>query len=165
MVIGDTTPEPDETFQVVLTGITNATPTTVTGTGTILNDDLCGAPASLISTIQGTGSASGMVGSSVNIEGIVVGAFQGSSKLNGFFVQEEDSDADANPLTSEGIFVFDGGFGVPVNPGDKVHVRGKVAEFSNLTEINNVTKVAVCSSGNTVSPATIHLPFDQRRGL
>ena len=28
--------------------------------------------------------------------------------LNGFFVQEEDADADADPLTSEGIFVFNG---------------------------------------------------------
>ncbi len=28
--------------------------------------------------------------------------------MRGFFVQEEDADADADPATSEGIFVFNG---------------------------------------------------------
>ena len=42
------------------------------------------------------------------IEGIVVGDYQtqGTGQLRGFFVQEEDADADADPATSEGIFVF-----------------------------------------------------------
>ena len=31
---------------------------------------------------------------------------QGSGQLRGFFLQEEDADADADPATSEGIFVF-----------------------------------------------------------
>jgi hypothetical protein len=40
LVNGDTTDEPDETFNVVLSNATNATIATGTGTGTILNDDL-----------------------------------------------------------------------------------------------------------------------------
>ena len=65
------------------------------------------------------------------IEGVVVAAFPGANGLNGFFVQEEDADADADPLTSEGIFVFDpnGRFGGSV--GSKVRVTGDVREFTS----------------------------------
>ena len=38
-VLGDTQVEPDETFQLNLTGITNATPAGLSANGTILNDD------------------------------------------------------------------------------------------------------------------------------
>ncbi|MGK7904038.1 MAG: DUF4347 domain-containing protein [Hormoscilla sp.] len=38
-IIGDTSVEPDETFSVLLTNITNATPNTVEARGTIINDD------------------------------------------------------------------------------------------------------------------------------
>ncbi|MGH3110918.1 MAG: lamin tail domain-containing protein, partial [Gaiellaceae bacterium] len=66
----------------------------------------CGDPATLISAIQGAGPASPVVGAQHTIEGVVVGDFQGMGGLNGFFVQEQDADADADPATSEGIFVF-----------------------------------------------------------
>ncbi|MDH5822689.1 putative Ig domain-containing protein [Luteimonas sp. RD2P54] len=48
-VNGDTTPEPDETFSVGLSGATNASIADATGTGTILNDDVpvSVAPATL----------------------------------------------------------------------------------------------------------------------
>ena len=94
------------------------------------------------------------------IEGIVVGDFQGNTKLGGFFVQEETADVDADPLTSEGIFVYEGSTPVAaVNVGDLVRVRGVVAEFNTFTELNVVTGVAVCSSGNTQpTPAQVTLP-------
>ena len=43
--------------------------------------------------------------------GVVVADFQNnafadSGELNGFYVQEEDAEADADPTTSEGIFIF-----------------------------------------------------------
>ena len=41
LVNGDSTPEPDETFRVVLAGAVNATIVSGIGTGTILNDDAC----------------------------------------------------------------------------------------------------------------------------
>ena len=40
--------------------------------------------------------------------------------LNGFFLQEEDSDADSDPLTSEGIYVYDPNTIKDVNVGDLV---------------------------------------------
>ncbi|QOV22627.1 beta strand repeat-containing protein, partial [Anabaenopsis elenkinii] len=49
-VQGDTIPEPNETFRVTLSGATNATITTATATGTILNDDASLAIAPLDAT-------------------------------------------------------------------------------------------------------------------
>ncbi|MCZ7569222.1 MAG: ExeM/NucH family extracellular endonuclease [Ardenticatenaceae bacterium] len=121
---------------------------------------ICGDPATLIHTIQGSGTTSPINGTpDVIIEGVVVGDYQNiSTELSGFYVREEDADADANPLTSEGIFVFDNNFGVDVNAGDVVRVHGKVSEFSSLTELNNVSGVQVCSSGASVTPPAVSLP-------
>ncbi|MEL6456991.1 MAG: ExeM/NucH family extracellular endonuclease [Cyanobacteria bacterium J06621_15] len=116
-----------------------------------------------IHTIQGSGSASTLQGSNVTIEGIVVSDNQGGSGtgLSGFFVQEEDADADTNPLTSEGIFIFDGTTpAVDVNEGDLVQVTGDVTEFNGLTELTNVT-VNVVSSGNQsqVTATDVNFPL------
>ena len=62
-----------------------------------------------IHDVQGNGLVSPIVGAAVEIDGIVVGDFQASDELNGFYVQEADADADADPTTSEGIYVFEGG--------------------------------------------------------
>ena len=68
--------------------------------------------ARLIHDIQGAGPASPHDGTGVVVEAVVVGDFQGTGALRGFYLQEEDAQADSDPLTSEGIFVFDGSFGV-----------------------------------------------------
>ncbi len=123
------------------------------------------ATPALISEVQGPGTASPLVGQTVMIEGVVVGDFQAISTndptdepLDGFFVQEEDADADADPLTSEGIFVFAPG-AVDVNVGDQVQVTGLVVEFFDLTEISFPTDVTIVSSGNPVpTPATPSVP-------
>lgn len=119
----------------------------------------------LISAVQGSGSTSPLVSTSQVIEGVVVGDFQAvSTELSGFYLQEEDSDADGSGTTSEGIFVFDNGFGTDVTTGDVVRVMGTVTEFTpsgytlSLTEIGSVVAVSVCSSGSSVTPATITLP-------
>lgn len=119
--------------------------------------DQCNPSLTLIHTIQGSGAASGMDGSAVNIKGVVVGDFQGSTNLNGFFVQEENADADGNALTSEGIFVFAPSAG-DVAVGDVVVVAGTVDEFFDLTELTSVTGVYVCGSGSATA-ATLTLPF------
>lgn len=111
-----------------------------------------------ISAIQGNGALSPLVNSTVTIRAIVTGDFQGSPGLSGFFVQEEDADADADPATSEGLFVFQGASGTAVNIGDLVQVSGTVAEFvsgmSSLTQLTSVTSVVVVSSGNTLPAAS-----------
>jgi len=124
-----------------------------------VTDQVCGDPATAIHTIQGSGLTSPLIGTPRVVEGVVVGDYQNTvTELSGFYVQEEDADADTDPLTSEGIFVFDNGFGVPVNPGDVVRVKGTVTEFFNLTELTSVSVVLVCNSGNSVTPTTVALP-------
>ena len=117
-------------------------------------------PEKKIHQVQGSGAESPHVGKTVIIEGIVVGDFQDNdgdtNDLNGFFVQEEDFDTDANPLTSEGIFVYDGSSpAVDVAVGDLVSVTGSVSEFDGLTEITSFSGVEVVSSGNPLPAASI----------
>jgi predicted extracellular nuclease len=117
-----------------------------------------------IHDIQGSGDASPLVGQTVVIEGIVVGDFQddvgANGDLNGFHVQEEDADADADPLTSEGIFVFNGSNpSLDVAIGDLVRVEGPVSEFFGLTEITSFSDITILSSGNPLpTPASPMLP-------
>jgi predicted extracellular nuclease len=120
--------------------------------------NVCVAPVVLlkIHEVQGSGAASPEVGNTVAIEGIVVGDFQDGASgtngdLNGFHVQEEDADADADPATSEGIFIFNGSSPVvDVQIGDLVRVEGIVSEFNGLTEITSFNDVTVLSSGNAL---------------
>ena len=127
---------------------------------TTVEVQVCGDPATPIHAIQGSGLTSPMVGATKVIEGIVVGDYQAANQLGGFFVQEEDGDADSDPATSEGIFVFNSAS--PVNVGDKVRVKGTVTEFLTtgvtLTELTNVTSITVCGPGNSVTPTTAVLP-------
>lgn len=123
------------------------------------NDFACGNDATMIHTIQGENLSTPINGENVEIEGIVVGDFQGSDNLRGFFVQEEDSDRDANELTAEGVFVFDNNFGVEVNLGDKVRVAGRVSEYSSMTQVSSVTEIAICENGLAVTPVVVSLPF------
>lgn len=121
--------------------------------------DQCGAPATKIHNIQGEGLSSPLSGSVHSIEGIVVGDFQGSEQLNGFFVQEEDVDNDTKPLTSEGIFVFDSASNTVVNPGDLVRITGTVSEYFDMTQIT-ATRVQICATGQNVTATELTLPLD-----
>jgi uncharacterized protein len=158
LVNGDTTPESDENFFVNVTNATNAIVTDGQGQGSIVNDDL-----TRIHDVQGNGAATPIAGATVIVEGIVVGNFQGASRLQGFFLQEEDADADADPATSEGVFVFCASCPAPVAEGQRVRVNGTVSETNNLTQISATTAgaVVVTNAGNNlaqVTPSAIDLP-------
>jgi uncharacterized repeat protein (TIGR01451 family) len=159
LVNGDTTPESDETFLVNITNVTNAIVTDGQGLGTIVNDDV-----TLIHDVQGNGAATPIPGSTVTVQGVVIGQYQGASKLGGFFLQEEDVDVDADPSTSEGIFIFCNSCPTPVAEGQQVKVTGTVSEFNNMTEITATTagSVVVVSAGNhlaEVTPSAVSLPI------
>jgi predicted extracellular nuclease len=136
------------------------TPGAVNAEITVLTDPVgvCGDSATFIHDIQGSGLVSPDVGNIREIEGVVVGDFQGSTGLNGFFVQEDDADVDGDVATSEGIFVFDPATTAAVAIGDVVRVRGTVAEFFSLTRIDTVQSVNICSAGGTASASTVTLP-------
>ncbi|WP_170127946.1 ExeM/NucH family extracellular endonuclease [Euzebya rosea] len=135
-----------------------------------------GTPAIvLIHEIQGASDTPPLPNDTrVQIEAIVVGDFQGGSaaggdgNLGGFFVQEEDLQADGDPDTSEGIFVWQGSFGDPavdVAVGDLVTVEADVNERFGDTQLDNAT-VTVQSSGNPLpSAATVTLPLDTADAL
>ena len=117
---------------------------------------VCGDPATRIHEIQGTGMTTPMNNAVVAIEGVVVGDFQQPGGFSGFYMQEEVADADADPLTSEGMFVFNTSFAV--SSGDVVRVRGRVTEFQGLTELTSVNALLVCSVGATVLATAVSLP-------
>ena len=119
------------------------------------------APLTTIPAIQGSGAASPLVGSSVRIEGIVTGDFQSgdadaSRDLRGFYVQEEPADADGDPATSDGIFVFETALITDVAIGDKVEVTGTVAEFFGETQVA-ASAVTITGTGS-ITPTLITLP-------
>ncbi|MER7953237.1 endonuclease/exonuclease/phosphatase family protein [Streptomyces sp. NPDC096030] len=113
-----------------------------------------------IHDIQGTTRVSPLVGTQVTgVTGIVTGVRTYGSR--GFWIQ--DPQADDNPATSEGLFVFTSS--VPtVAVGDAVSVNGTVGEYvpgglnsgnQSLTQIAKPT-VTVVSQGNPVpAPVTI----------
>jgi hypothetical protein len=106
-----------------------------------------------IHDIQGSGATSPVAGTVVAVEAVVVGDFQGSASLSGFFVQEEDGDADTNPATSEGLFVFQGASGTAVAVGDHVRVTGTVAESFGLTQLSSPT-IEILSASNPLPTET-----------
>ncbi|MGH2491808.1 MAG: ExeM/NucH family extracellular endonuclease, partial [Candidatus Limnocylindria bacterium] len=116
----------------------------------------CGDPATRIHAVQGSGTSTSMSGMSTTIEGVVVGDYQQFGGFSGFYVQEEAVDADSDPITSEGIFVFNTSFAV--SAGDVVRLRGTAGEFSGLTQISSVNALLVCSSSASVPATAVALP-------
>ena len=131
-----------------------------------------------IHDVQGNGAATPIPGATVTVEGVVTGDYQNGPQLDAFFLQEEDIDADADPNTSEGIFVFCGACPTPIAEGQRVRVTGIVSEFFGMTEITASTagSVVVTNAGNNlgqVTPAPIDLPvvgvlndfYESREGM
>ena len=133
---------------------------------TVAADITCGEPATFIHQVQGSGPRSPMVNAVVEIEGVVVGAYPGANGFQGLHVQEEDADADADPATSEGIFIFEPNGGATYAVGDHVRIKGRVTEFGTapltLTELTNLNNLVVCAGGTSVTPAGVSLPFSSR---
>ncbi len=99
--------------------------------------------------IQGSGAASPYDGQAVETLDNVVTAVG----PQGFFMQTPDARDDADPDTSNGIYVFTGA-APTVAVGDQVDVVGLVDEFFDFTEFTSSPTVTVDSSGNPL-PAVI----------
>ena len=102
-----------------------------------------------------------MVSQTVTVRGVVVGEFQNQTKtaLNGFFIQQAVPDAD--PMTSEGIFVF-APAAAKVRMGDYLQVSGVVSEFGgatdSITQISGSVTVSLCGTDIAVTPTPVSLP-------
>lgn len=130
---------------------------------------LCAEPATFIHEVQGSGLSSTIAGTNVVIEGVVFASFQGADQLNGFYMQEEAVDQDADIGTSEGIFISDSSN--LVNVGDVVRVQGNVNEYFDHTELSNINQLAICSTGSVLTSTSLTLPvtsmeeFEQVEGM
>ena len=107
-----------------------------------------------IHAVQGPGATSPDVGLEVTVRGVVTASFQAANGLGGFFVQEEDADQDTNPLTSEGIFVYEPSAAAG-SAGSLVTVKGTVAELNGLTQL--AAPVTVTVEGTAPLPAVTNV--------
>ncbi|HEU5043240.1 MAG TPA: lamin tail domain-containing protein [Nocardioidaceae bacterium] len=110
-----------------------------------------GIPDLQIHDIQGAAQTSPFSGKAVlDVTGVVT-----ATAFNGFWMETDHQDAD--PATSEGIFVYT--YDAGVQPGDAVTVSGEVSEyrpgFDGLTSTEiDASSVTVTSSGNPL-PADV----------
>ncbi|MCP4304150.1 MAG: ExeM/NucH family extracellular endonuclease, partial [bacterium] len=116
------------------------------------------AVPAFIHEIQGSGLASPLDGTRVIVQGVVTADHQ-DGDFNGWFMQDTDANADADPATSNGIFVFEDGNTVDVAVGDVVQLEGDVDEFYDMTQLTNISDVTVLSSGNAITATVVSLPW------
>ena len=119
----------------------------------------CFGASTAIHDIQGSGLASPLVGQQHVVEAKVIADYQGVGNINGYFIQEPVDQQDADPATSEGLFVYDPALLVNVAVGDYVRVAGTVAEFQNQTQLTTLSAVTICPFQAAVAPVNVTLPF------
>ncbi|MDI9319166.1 MAG: ExeM/NucH family extracellular endonuclease [Phycisphaerales bacterium] len=107
----------------------------------------------LIHQIQGAGPTASK--GTYRIEGIVTGIFPLLSP-SGFYVQEEDSDADSDPKTSEAIFIASS---AALSIGDKVNILGTTEESAAYPSFDQATitpiNINILSTGMSLPKATV----------
>ena len=113
-------------------------------------------PAVSVHAVQGSGDSSPLQGSTVVVRGVVTGDFQdygshGHGDLGGFYIASLE--ADGNPASSEGVFVFEQGRQLlDVAPGQVVDVDATVVEHFGETQLQATSVRAV---GNARYEATV----------
>ena len=116
---------------------------------------------SVTDATDGATFASPLVGQQVVVRGVVtqktLARTSSGARQNGLFLQNTPAAADGDPTTSDGVFVFLGGFttllradGGPAylpQIGDELVLRATVTEFFALTELTSPRLVAVPATG------------------
>jgi predicted extracellular nuclease len=128
-----------------------------------------------IGTIQGSVSDTDdgatfdttMSGATVTVQGVVTeltyDRSSSGSDQNGFYLQNTPATADADPSSSDGIFVFMGRFTDLVNGyvptvGDEIKLTGRVSEFFHMTELSSATATKIGTA--TITPFVADPPND-----
>ncbi|MGB3800296.1 MAG: ExeM/NucH family extracellular endonuclease [Lewinella sp.] len=152
--IDDDRIEGTETIGLRLTYLSDSS--YVAGLGTtldLLDNDLGSDPIG-IHIVQGDGFGSPLAGNVVTVVAVVTADF--TDGLDGFYLQEEDEDADDDPMTSEGLFVFAPNADVIV--GDRVTVTAEVEEYFGQTQLDGAdagAMISVEASGVPIPTPTI----------
>lgn len=110
-----------------------------------------------IHTIQGSADTTTMLNQEVTVEAVVTADYT-TEGFKGFYIQEEDADADNDAATSEGLFVYCSNSCPALAVGDLVQVTGTVNEYNHLTQIKNPTITTVSSQNALPSPVPLTLP-------
>jgi hypothetical protein len=111
--------------------------------------------------VDGATFESPLEGQQVVVQGVVtqktLARSQSGAPQNGFFLQDTPATADGDPRTSDGVFVFLGGFttllradGGPAylpQVGDELLLRANVTEFFALTELTSPRLLDVPATG------------------
>ncbi|MEO9386211.1 ExeM/NucH family extracellular endonuclease [Chromobacterium phragmitis] len=128
----------------------------------------CGLPDARIHQVQGNGPQSPMQGKTVSVQGVVSSVLYGKDGPAGFFIQEAPQSQDADPATSEGIYVYAGKLALPqLKAGDVVGVRGKVLEYGRKGDARTETQlqpaaaadIQPCGYQGELSPVALRLPL------
>lgn len=162
----DALSELDENLFVNLSNVSGANLGDVQATGTIVDNDYVLTP---IHEIQGNGATSPLVDQRVHTTGIVTGR-----KGNGYFLQTSDGEADLDPATSQGLFVFTSAAPPAVAAiGNLVHVAGTVTEFvpsqdpgqAPLTQLAGFASTSLLSTGHSLpTPIALSTTFPDPAG-
>lgn len=114
-----------------------------------------------ISAVQGTGASTPLAGQTVTVEGVVT-ADHRTGGYSGVYLQSLAPDAD--PATSEAVFVFLGSRAATtaLAVGDRIQVTGVAGEFNGLTQISASAASAVVTvlESGVALPAPAPLPAD-----
>ncbi|MFB2706410.1 ExeM/NucH family extracellular endonuclease [Marinobacter shengliensis] len=121
--------------------------------------EACGAPATAIHAIQGSGPASPLVGQTVTVEGILTQDSRHKGGFGGFYLQQADAETDQNPATSEALFIYTRQ--AAGKPGQRLRLTGTVKEYHGLTELVDVGKLTACGEGKMPRPIEVSLPWSQ----
>lgn len=104
---------------------------------------------------DGPGAAkfdSPMSGQTVRVQGVIYGLQTNKTRkgasLHGFFVQNTEAQADGDPATSDGVFVFMGSGktlkdGYAPAPGDEIVIEGTVNEYYHYTQIQSAKLIDI----------------------
>ena len=102
------------------------------------------------------------VGRTVTVQGVIyettLQATSFGGAYHGFYLQNTAATADADPQTSDGLFVYMGTYGdliggyVP-QVGDEVVLTGRISEYYDMTELVSASLVRVVRSGVDIATA------------
>ncbi|HEV2951840.1 MAG TPA: Ig-like domain-containing protein, partial [Actinomycetota bacterium] len=105
------------------------------------------------------GSNANGAGQTVLVRGVIyqktLARTSAGASQHGFFMQNVGQTADGDPNTSDGIFVFLGGFttligGYTPTVGDEVVISGRVTEFFCLTQLSSASLLRLVRSGAAI---------------
>ena len=131
------------------------------------DESVCGDPATLIHTCRATARRARWPDPRCRSRASSSATTRRPAEFGGFYVQEQDSDADAEPATSEGDLRLQHARRTSRSAtASACAARSRSSQrTSSLTELTSVNSVSVCSTGNPVTPTTVTLPVERDERL